>query len=207
MNALLWVAVLLAVGLAVMVLEVFVPSGGVLGFLSLVAIIAAVVTAFVEQGATFGLSVLAITFMAVPAVLMLAFRWFPETPLGRRVLPAPPAPEDVLPGTERRRWLRGCVGRTGRVTAEMLPWGTIEIDGVSCEAIADGGPIPPATEVEVVGVQSGGLVVRPLARRPVADGPAAAPAETPARSDDRSPPPVSQVLEEFDFEDFTPPAA
>ena len=42
MTALVWVFALLVVGLAVMVLEVFVPSGGVLGLLSVVAIGAAV---------------------------------------------------------------------------------------------------------------------------------------------------------------------
>jgi hypothetical protein len=85
MNPLLWIALLLLVGLAMMVLEVFVPSGGVLGFLSVVAMIAAIVTAFVEQGATLGMAVLATTFVAVPAALGMAFRWFPQTPLGRRV--------------------------------------------------------------------------------------------------------------------------
>jgi len=46
MQTLLWVGALLLVGLAVMVLEVFVPSGGALGLLSLVAIGAAIVMAF-----------------------------------------------------------------------------------------------------------------------------------------------------------------
>jgi hypothetical protein len=86
MDALVWIVALLVVGLAVLVLEVFLPSGGVLGFLSVLAIGAAIVMAFVEQGAALGLTVLAISFVAVPAVLALAFRWFPDTPLGRRVL-------------------------------------------------------------------------------------------------------------------------
>lgn len=202
MNALLWVSILLAAGLAVMVLEVFVPSGGVLGFLSIVAICAAIVTAFVEAGAAVGLAVLAVTFMAVPTVLALAFRWFPETPLGRRVLPPPPAPEDVVPNAERRRQLRGLVGRTGRVTAELLPWGTVEIDGVSCQALTEGGSIPVAAAVEVVGVQAGGLVVRQKASAPLD-----APPAPPAQPDTRPQLPISQVLENFDFEDFTPPRA
>ena len=42
MSPLLWVVSLLVVGLAVMVLEVFVPSGGVLGFISVMAIVAAI---------------------------------------------------------------------------------------------------------------------------------------------------------------------
>ena len=50
MSPLLWITGLLFVGLLVMVLEVFIPSGGLLGFISIAAIVAAVATAFVEQG-------------------------------------------------------------------------------------------------------------------------------------------------------------
>jgi len=87
MNTLLWVVALLVLGLAVMVLEVFVPSGGILGFVSILALISAVATAFLEQGTTAGMAALAVVVLAVPAVLSMAFRWFPDTPLGRRVLP------------------------------------------------------------------------------------------------------------------------
>lgn len=206
MTGVVWVASLLLVGLAVMVLEVFVPSGGVLGFLAVVAIVAAVVTAFVEQGTGFGLAVLAVTFVAVPAVLTLAFRWFPETPLGRRVLPPPPAPEDVVPGADRRRRLRGLVGRSGRATTEMLPWGSVEIDGVVGEALAEGGPIAADTPIQVVGVQGAALVVRTAPPTPRAADASAQPSpeERPAAEPSAS---LSRTLEEFDFERFEPPAA
>jgi membrane-bound ClpP family serine protease len=208
MNALLWVALLLFVGLAVMVLEVFVPSGGVLGFISVVAIVAAVVTAFVEQGPAVGLAALALTSVAVPAVLAAAFRWFPETPLGRRVLPPPPSADDVVPGAERRTRLRRLVGRTGRAMTEMLPWGGVEVDGLACEALAEGGPIAPGTSVQVVGVQGAALVVR-VAADPAAEEAGAASAQSsPAeRTAAGSPPPLSRTLEEFDFEKLEPPAA
>jgi hypothetical protein len=111
MTALVWVVVLLVVGLVVMVLEVFLPSGGILGFLSLTAIVAAIATAFLELGATAGFVVLAVATVVVPVVLALAFRWFPDTPLGRRVLPPPPEPFDVAPAAARRRELEKLVGR------------------------------------------------------------------------------------------------
>jgi membrane-bound ClpP family serine protease len=208
MNALLWVALLLFIGLAVMVLEVFVPSGGVLGFISVVAIVAAVVTAFVEQGPAVGLAALALTSVAVPAVLAAAFRWFPDTPLGRRVLPPPPSADDVVPGAERRTRLRRLVGRTGRAMTEMLPWGGVEVDGLACEALAEGGPIAPGTSVQVVGVQGAALVVR-VAADPAAEEAGAASAQSsPAeRTAAGSPPPLSRTLEEFDFEKLEPPAA
>lgn len=204
MNALVWVVALMVVGLAVMVLEVFVPSGGVLGFLSVLAIGAAIATAFLEQGAAAGMAVIAVTFVAVPAVLAVAFRWFPETPLGRRVLPPPPAPDDVSPAAASRRRLRELVGRSGTATSELVPWGVVEVGGQSCAAVSEGGPIPVGAAVEVVAVQAAAVVVRGLpgtASRPAADGSSSPQPEPEAAG------PLSKTLEEFDFDQFDPPAA
>jgi len=210
MNTLVWVLALLLIGLAVMVLEVFVPSGGVLGFLSVVAILAAIVMAFVQQGMVFGLAVVGIAFVAVPAVLALAFRWFPDTPLGRRVLPPPPKPDEVLPDAEWRRTLRGLVGRRGHTTSELVPWGTVEINGVRCDAMSECGPVPQHAAVEVTGVQGGAVVVRTAIEPPAAAaaesasaGGAAVP-KTPAGAEK---PALSPTLEEFDFDALEPPAA
>lgn len=201
MAAIVWVVALLVVGLAVMVLEVFVPSGGVLGFLSVVAIGAAVVTAFVEAGPAVGLAALGAVVAAVPAVLAFAFRLFPETPLGRRVLPPPPTPADVVPEADRRLRLRGLVGRRGRAATELVPWGAVEIDGAVLEARSDGGPIDRSAAVEVAGIDGGALVVR------AAVGPPAAAVEFPAPPAAAERPPRSTTLEEFDFDRFDPPAA
>jgi membrane-bound ClpP family serine protease len=220
MDALVWIVALLVVGLAVLVLEVFLPSGGVLGFLSVLAIGAAIVMAFTQQGAAAGLAVLVISFVAVPAVLALAFRWFPDTPLGRRVLPPPPGADDVLPAAEHRRRLRDLVGRWGRVTSELMPWGEVTIDGLVHEAISESGPIAAGAEVEAVAVEGRGLVVRPRAgtRPPAAPPPApsvasephrAGPATGPAASEQpaQAGPLLSKTLEEFDFDQLEPPAA
>ncbi|NDC54887.1 MAG: hypothetical protein EBZ74_11590 [Planctomycetia bacterium] len=200
MTALVWVVALFVVGLAVMVLEVFLPSGGLLGFLSLTAIVAAIATAFAELGAAAGLGALAAATLVVPAVLGLAFRWFPETPLGRRVLPPPPDPADVAPSAARRRELEKLVGRRGRAASEMLPWGVVEIDGARLEAVSEAGPVDPGTEVEAVGLQGRDLVVTPV-RRP--DRPQAAEPVPPERAaaDGRS-----ATLETFEFEGLDPPA-
>lgn len=202
MTSLVWILLLLGVGLVLIVLEVFVPSGGVLGLLAVLALGAGVVTAFIEQGVATGLAVLAGVFVAVPAVLMLAFRWFPATPLGRRVLPPPPQPEDVLPDAGERRRLRGFVGRGGRSTSDLVPWGSVQIEGESFEAVSEGEPITAGAEVLVVGVQGRALVVRVRAVvPPVAEGPADR-AALPAAAESASGPRLSSVLEEFDFDEL-----
>lgn len=214
MSTILWVAALLVIGLAVIVLEVFVPSGGILGFVSVATILAAVATAFLQIGTAAGLLVLAITVIAVPAVLGLAFRWFPETPLGRRVLPPPPDPAEVLPDADRRRRLRDLVGHGGVAVNELLPWGSVQIGTILVEAMSESGPIAAGTAIEAVGVQGLAVIVR---RAEDAGRPAAAPAR-PIRSATAdgtaatTPAPgrvgrLSPTLETFDFEDLDPPRA
>lgn len=160
MTALVWVVSLLVLGLGVMVLEVFVPSGGILGFVSILALVASVATAFLELGATAGMASLAAVVLAVPAVLSVAFRWFPETPLGRRVLPPAPESADVLPDLARRQHARDLVGRTGLTLSELLPWGGVQIDGEVVDAVSEDGPIAAGVAIEVVGVQAAALIVR-----------------------------------------------
>lgn len=192
MHAIVWVVALLLTGLVTMVLEVFVPSGGILGFVSVAALVAGVATAFYEGGAILGTLVLCGMSLVVPAVIVLAFRLFPLTPLGRRVLPPPPRPEDVVPAAGKRQLLRGLVGKTGRTVDELLPWGGVEVDGLRVDAVSVGGPIPRGVTVEVVGVQGPALVVRvgKVVEAAAAPETAAVP-EAPA---------LSTTLESFDFD-------
>lgn len=200
MSPIGWILLLVALGLGLVLLEVFVPSGGVLGLLAVIALGAGVVTAFVEQGALVGMGVLAGTLAAVPMVLMLAFRWFPATPLGRRVLPPPPSADEVLPDIGLRQRLRGLVGRRGRSVSELVPWGSVEIDGERFEGMSEGGPIGCPAEVEVTGVQGRALVVRMAPVVPPAGFPAG-PVSRPAAAGPPGPR-LSSVLEEFDFEEL-----
>ena len=229
MNSIFWVAVLLLVGLGVMVLEVFVPSGGILGFVSITAIIAAVATAFLELGPAAGMAVLAVAVVAVPSVLAVAFRWFPETPLGRRVLPPPPDAADVLPDPQRRRRARDLIGRSGRAVSDLLPWGSVEIEGTRGDAMSESGPIDAGTTIEVVGVQGTKLVVRQsdaqngnVVRQSDAHngngvrqadalgdgrGRPAREGEEPQNRQATGDSGLSKTLEEFEFDRFDPPAA
>ena len=198
MNPSLWIAALVAVGLEMILLEVFVPSGGVLGLLAVAALGAAVVAAFYELGALAGLAVLAGLFVAVPIVLVLAFRWFPLTPLGRRVLPPAPEPDEVIPDAGVRQRLRGLVGRFGHTTSELLPWGHVDVDGRRIDAVSEGGPIPENTRIEVVGVQGRALVVRSGGVPQPGAVPAIEP--LPENRPDSPQPRLSPVLESFDFD-------
>lgn len=206
MSPVVWVAALFLVGIGVIVLEVFVPSGGVLGFVSVAAIIAAIATAFLELGVGAGTAMIALSVVVVPVILGLAFRWFPETPLGRRVLPAPPEPADVVPDAPRRRRARDLVGQRGRTTSDLLPWGTVEVGSESLDGVSEGGPIDAGSEIIVMAAQGAAVVVRPA---PVAAAPkrAVEPVAEPEKPVAPEAPRLSPTLENFTFESFEPPDA
>lgn len=221
MNDAVWVAALYLLGMAVLVAEVFVPSGGVLGFVSVAAFVSSITMAYGEFGAGAGTVLLGITALLVPAVLGIAFRWFPETPLGRRVLPPPPQPEDVVPDVDRRRQARGLVGQAGRTETDLLPWGRVTVGGRSFDGMSESGPIDRGTEIDVVGVEGIGLVVRPRSGRPdgaggnVASRPrgagvdATAPPQggLPEQPEGAGPDRLSPTLESFSFEALDEPDA
>jgi membrane-bound ClpP family serine protease len=162
MEPLVWAALLLLLGMLLVMLEVFVPTAGVLGFLSVASILAGIGLAFYNGGLTVGFGFLFGTAVVLPIVLALAFRWFPETPVGRRLLPGLPTSEDVLPDNEERRTLRGLLGKVGQAKSAMLPSGAIVVEGRIINAVSEGLPIEAGQNVRVIEVRGGRVVVRPL---------------------------------------------
>jgi hypothetical protein len=90
----------------------------------------------------------------------------------------------------------------------MLPWGRVEIEGETVEAVSEGGPIDAGAAIEAVGVQGTALVVRPAEQRAAAPVPVpptppvagAAPENTAVGGGSA----LSPTLEEFEFDGLEP---
>jgi len=155
LDPLTWAILLLLIGCAMVVLEVFIPSGGLLTFFSGVAILAAVVTAF-RRDATTGLSFVVIALVAVPSMVALAFKVWPVTPMGKAFLGELPSEEDLQTDDPRRE----LIGRVGIATSKMLPAGAVQIDGQLLDAISHGTAIDEGEQVVVIEVKANRVVVR-----------------------------------------------
>jgi len=161
MEPLMWSIVLLIVALAIVVLELFVPSGGVLSLMAAVAAIAAIIVAFLA-GPRQGMVMLIVTLVLVPAVLASAVRWWPQTPIGRlMMIGRPDDPDDVLPDSEQYRGLKKLVGKVGHAKSKMLTSGVIVIDGRTYDAVSEGMPVEPGQTIRVVAIRTNRIVVRP----------------------------------------------
>jgi membrane-bound ClpP family serine protease len=150
-----WAIILLLLGCALVVMEVFIPSGGVLGLLAGLAILGSIVFAF-RRDTTAGLSFVLVSLVAVPVLLTLAFRIWPYTPIGRAFLGDLPSEEETKPFDPRRE----LVGRFGVAKSLMLPSGSVLIGGHWIDAVAQGDAIEPGEPVVVVEVRANRVVVR-----------------------------------------------
>ncbi|HWB13622.1 MAG TPA: NfeD family protein [Pirellulales bacterium] len=191
LDPLAWAIVLMLLGVSLAVLEIFIPSGGVIGFLSIVSVLAAVGLAF-YRGPWYGLSFLGTAVLALPAALVTALHYWPETAIGRRLLLEVPTSEDVLPEDDQRRQLKSLVGRVGQAKSLMLPSGAISIDGRSIDALSEGVAIEKGQWVQVIEVRGTRVVVRPTEKPP----------ESPSADD-----PLSRPIESLGLDSFEDPLA
>lgn len=153
---------LLALAFFLVLLELVVPSGGILGICAGAAIIAAVVIGFLHSF-NLGAAMLMIAGFGVPAMIWLGLKLWPNTPIGRRMLNIDPEAEATrrkLEEENRNRWL----GKVGIAKINLLPNGIIEINEQSLDAVSVGGAVDRGTHVEVVNVIAGKFHVRPTQR-------------------------------------------
>lgn len=159
MSDLFWPFILLLLGLGLLALELFVPSGGLLALMTAAALISSIVMAFYNGGPIVGTMFLVGIVVTLPALLAVAVRWWPETPLGRMVLIQRPREDEVLPKDYEE--LKELVGRRGVAKSPLLPSGAISIDGRLYDALSEGEAIERGQAVRVVSIRGLHIVVRP----------------------------------------------
>ncbi len=174
MEPWIWPILLLALGTGLAVMEVFFPSAGVLGFLSASALLAAMIMGFYQSPLAGGLITAAVV-VGLPTVLVLAFKYWPKTAMGRRILLIAPTSEEVLPNDPKKASLKDLIGRTGRAKSQLLLSGVITIDGRTIDAVSESMPVEVGQTVQVIQVRGHSVVVRPVAEGDSAAKPPADP--------------------------------
>lgn len=167
--ALIWAILCMAAGLGLLIVEVFVPSGGLIGLLATGLLAVSLWQAFTVS-ATTGLGFLAALVVLGPLTAVLAFRLFPHTPMGRWLLLKPPAPEEVAPEPAGGR-LEHLIGQFGRALTPLRPSGVVDFEGRRLDGLSEEGLIPSGALVRAVQIRAGTLVVRPASEAALEDLP------------------------------------
>ena len=166
---LVWGIVLLAIAAALFFVEVLLPTGGLLGFLSAAALVGGIFMLF-RVNTTLGLVSSIVTLVAIPFLLLYALKLWPDTPFGRWVtLEEPDAAERDGPHAERSGRGGGvhegdkaaavAVGMRGRTLTDLRPVGTCLLNDRREECFAARGSMPRDTAVQVVRLEGNEIYV------------------------------------------------
>jgi len=146
------------VSAALIVAEVFVPSGGLISICSLGCLIGGIAI-FFRHGSTAGWIGVIIAVIMIPTVLVIAYKLFPKTGFGKAVTLTPPQRQrgDAVPDTEQ---LKDMLGAVGVVITPLRPVGMCDFSGQRLECVAESGYVDKDKKIEVIGVESTQLTVR-----------------------------------------------
>lgn len=152
------IIVLYAVGVLFLVCEIFIPSHGILTLAGLGFLIAGVTKTFTAGGRDAGIIAVFACLVFVPAFAFLAIKYWPKTPIGRRI--APPNPELTSADTSVPvEEIEGHVGQLGRTLSPLRPVGICEFNGRRISCVAEFGMVEAGVEVEGVGIKGSNLSV------------------------------------------------
>jgi membrane-bound ClpP family serine protease len=169
--ALLWAILLLGAAILLVFLELFVPSGGLIGVLAGLAALGSII-AFFRYDQTWGLVATGMYLLLGPIAVIYGFKWWINSPMGRRMIlggdddhdpldPDTPAPMSAAHARqERTAQLRQLIGARGIAITLLRPVGTVKIEGQRLDAMAEAGVIEPGTPVVVTDVYDNQVKVR-----------------------------------------------
>ncbi len=182
----------LAAATALIVVEIFIPSGGLLAAVTAFCVGAAYYCAYhawYVSNPTWFWSFAGVSLLSLPGAIIFGFWWLPHTPMGKRLLLDAPDLDQMVPFAQEELRLSKLIGRRCRTLTMLSPGGLISIDGERVHCFSEGMLLEPDTPVEVIKVVGTRVLVRPAPE-----------AEAEAEQESlQSEPPADAGKNEFDF--------
>ncbi len=151
--------ILFAVGMVLLLIELFVPGFGIFGGLGLVALVLCIV--FQAKTAAEALIMVLVITAIVVALSLIAARSFKRGWLYRSSLVLKDA-EEKEAGYVSSSNFSHLVGKTGISITPLRPAGTAEFDGKKADVVTEGDFIPAKAEILVLRVEGSRVIVRQL---------------------------------------------
>lgn len=155
-----WGVALIGAACLLVFVEVFIPSGGLIAVASAAAACAGIVMLFLHNPMS-GIIGLLATMILGPMAIAFAFRMFPHTPIGRRMILGA-RPSDPTEGVTHQETLHAMIGAEGDAITDLRPVGVVRIDGERHDALAEGPMIEAGSRVRVVIVEANQIKVRKI---------------------------------------------
>ena len=151
MTPLIWGLSLIGLALILTLLEVFVPSGGVIAVLAALVAIAGLIGLFLHD-MTWGLTGSLALLVLTPIAVAFGIKVWTNSRIGRAMMGVPTEEEEErrrLAERERREARLALMGAEGVALNDLRPIGVIEIDGQRYDAASETGLVRRGTKVRV----------------------------------------------------------
>ncbi len=158
----MWAMICIVGAVLLFVIEVFMPSGGLLGAGSFFCLVAAIGLLFAMDN-TYGWIGLIVGLILVPVAIGVALKVFPHTFVGRRLILSDAQKADTtVYSSDDTPGYADLLGAEGLTLTELRPVGTVNLNGRRVECLAERGVIEPHEKVKVVSVEGMQIKVRKL---------------------------------------------
>jgi membrane-bound serine protease (ClpP class) len=150
---------LAVIGLAAIIIELFVPAAGLIGIVGIACIIAGISMSFISYGTVIGLLFLLAMLILTPLTIILWFKRFPRSMVGKKLIlfnpgekPGDPPPP-LIPDSP-------LLDLMGTALSDLRPSGSVLIDGKKYSVVTGGEYIPKGRGIRVNSVNGNRIVVR-----------------------------------------------
>lgn len=160
----IFAVLLLIVGLAILMAEVFIPSGGLLGVITFLSLVVSLIFAYRAWGGSHPAIFYAfcvLLLLLIPIVIGTGFSILPHTAVGKKVILEAPDTETLTPYLAESRHLEQLVGEFGTALTMLNPGGLVRVLGERLHATSAGFAIESGDSVKVIEVRGNSIVVRP----------------------------------------------
>ena len=145
----------LIAGVALLVVEVFVPGFGLPGISGIVLIVVGIVLTWNQYGMAAGLSVMLIALALAGISVSISIKSAAHGKISRSALIL----KDETPGAENEE-LSALLGQEGITTSVLSPVGTAEINGMRLEVISECAYLAKDVPVQVFRIDGNRIIVR-----------------------------------------------
>jgi len=163
-SKLLWGLGLIAASILLLVLEIFIPSAGVISFIAAGCGIAGVVSLFLYD-TTWGVAGLLTLLITGPGVFFWGLSIWRHTPLGRKLI-GDTDEETALAQRQAEEKAKleqqRMVGQEGVAATDLRPVGVVIINGQRYDALSEMSLIAAGTKVKVTIVEGNQIKVRAI---------------------------------------------
>jgi membrane-bound ClpP family serine protease len=150
MDPVTFIIICFAIGLILLVVELFVPSGGLIGLAAAVAFLLGIISGFV-MSPWLGLGMVVMVLILAPFVFSGMMKLWQKTPVGKAVIL-----NSEVTKLEKAKAPMDAIGLT---VTSLRPMGEAEFGAQTFEVISELGPMNKGIRVRVVGHREDGVAV------------------------------------------------